>query len=338
MTADPEAAFHGRMARVTPRPPEPSPEALSSALLARLRRAFAAPRIGYAVPPTRLSGGTNCFIYRFLLSDAPPELGGALVLRLYPRGRGERRVVKEATFQNAVAAAGYPAPRVRLHEADPSLLGGAFLVAEFRPGSVMEFSAALPGRLAEFHAALHDVDPAPAVEAFRGLGREEPCYRFDAAAEIAMLEEWPRLPERLRPVVGWLSENRPPEGGRSAICHGDFHPFNVLVDGSRVTGVLDWSNVTLARPELDVARTMAFAAVAARHLPDLPDLSGIMRRYLARYRELRAVDGAALAYFGVRHSVLALANAAGSWAVWQDPAIVRELEAGIRRATGIALA
>ncbi len=338
MTADPEAAFHGEVAGVAPRPPEPSPEALFPALLDRLRGVFAAPRMGYAVPPARISGGTNCFIYRLLLNGAPPHLGGPLVLRLYPRGRGEYRVVKEAAFQNALAAAGYPAPRVHLHEADPSILGGAFLVAEFRPGETLGVSAALPDRLAEFHAVLHDIDPAAAIDAFRGLEWEEGRYRFDAASEVALLHRWQRLPERLRPVVGWLSENPPPEGGSPVICHGDFHPFNILVEGGRVTGVLDWSNVVLASPELDVARTMSFAAVAARHLRALSDPSGIMRRYLARYRELRTVDDARLEYFRIRHSLLALANAAGSWAIWQDPVIARELEADILRVTGIALA
>lgn len=44
-----------------------------------------------------------------------------------------------------------------------------------------------------------------------------------------------------------------PDGDR--LCHGDYHPGNVLVDGDRVA-VIDWSNATRGVPEADHARTL----------------------------------------------------------------------------------
>ena len=40
------------------------------------------------------------------------------------------------------------------------------------------------------------------------------------------------------------------------ICHGDFHPRNLLVAAGQVTGVLDWPNALVADAELDVAPTL----------------------------------------------------------------------------------
>jgi len=39
-----------------------------------------------------------------------------------------------------------------------------------------------------------------------------------------------------------------------AVCHGDFHPGNLLSDGTR-TVVIDWSNATRGNPQADIART-----------------------------------------------------------------------------------
>jgi aminoglycoside phosphotransferase (APT) family kinase protein len=44
-----------------------------------------------------------------------------------------------------------------------------------------------------------------------------------------------------------------PDGDR--LCHGDYHPGNVLVAADRV-GVIDWANAACGVPEADHARTV----------------------------------------------------------------------------------
>ena len=44
------------------------------------------------------------------------------------------------------------------------------------------------------------------------------------------------------------------------LLHLDLHPLNVLVDGGRVTAVLDWVNANAGVPQADVARTYAILA------------------------------------------------------------------------------
>ena len=42
-----------------------------------------------------------------------------------------------------------------------------------------------------------------------------------------------------------------------ALLHGDYHPLNVMADGARITGVLDWPNALAGDPRADLARTFA---------------------------------------------------------------------------------
>lgn len=50
--------------------------------------------------------------------------------------------------------------------------------------------------------------------------------------------------------------NSMPEGNR--VCHGDFHPANVLISGKDAT-VIDWIDATRGNPLADVARTTIIA-------------------------------------------------------------------------------
>ena len=60
----------------------------------------------------------------------------------------------------------------------------------------------------------------------------------------------------LAPAMRWLLDHRPGPGGVRAICHGDFHPQNLLFDGREITAVLDRPNVLVADPAYDVAATL----------------------------------------------------------------------------------
>jgi aminoglycoside phosphotransferase (APT) family kinase protein len=46
------------------------------------------------------------------------------------------------------------------------------------------------------------------------------------------------------------------------LLHLDYHPLNVMSDGRRITGVLDWANVAVGDPRVDVARTVALLRLA----------------------------------------------------------------------------
>jgi Ser/Thr protein kinase RdoA (MazF antagonist) len=96
--------------------------------------------------------------------------------------------------------------------------------------------------LAEFH------------EAAAATGITEQRDGFTLPADVVNdpeLERWLRLHERARPdegralracreaVAQWFDDNATPDAPRSVI-HGDFAPWNLLYDGDRLTGVLDF--------------------------------------------------------------------------------------------------
>jgi aminoglycoside phosphotransferase (APT) family kinase protein len=47
-----------------------------------------------------------------------------------------------------------------------------------------------------------------------------------------------------------------------ALIHLDYHPLNVLIEGERVTAVLDWANARVGDPRADLARTFAIVRLA----------------------------------------------------------------------------
>ena len=50
----------------------------------------------------------------------------------------------------------------------------------------------------------------------------------------------------------------------ATVCHGDFHPLNVVYDlESRSATVVDWTDATVDDPHSDVARTAALFRMAA---------------------------------------------------------------------------
>ncbi len=329
------------------------PDELSRRLLTFLRERLGDTRVGYVEPPFRMPGGNLARVYRFRLRGAPSGLDGALVLRLYPcvrrlgssagdagQIRRERdRVLRERVFLDTLAGAGYPVPRVHLAGADITILGGPFLILQFLAGDSMMSAPVedLPDLLGAAHAALHRVDPEPAMRLFPGMGPDAPRFRLDLDDELRALADWSRDRPLFRPAVAWLAANRPPDPPRPVICHGDFHPFNVLIRGGEVAGVLDWSDVAVAPAEMDVARSAMFVVFFGRRIVPLRDPEGAADAYLAAYRKHEPLDDRRLDFFRVWLAVLALINPGGGWPRWQQPGIPAELAAEIRRIAGVGI-
>jgi len=115
--------------------------------------------------------------------------------------------------------------------------------------------AAVPRMLARIQAGLHSLPSSRLVEALTEAGADASNLTpFRLLDDILRWAETTGL-EDLRPLAGWLDQHRPEPPESPAICHGDFHPGNVMVDGGEVTGVIDWANVMLGHAEFDVAFT-----------------------------------------------------------------------------------
>lgn len=279
---------------------------LAVRLLAHLRADLQQPDLEYAQPPAAISGGYDTRVFAFRVT-ARGVWAAPLVLRLLGPQHDPRRALREEATQNAVAALGYPAPRVLAASADESLLGGPFLIMERIAGRPMldERWHGAGSTLAEAQARLHDLDPRPLLEAMATLDARQTVTLEGLLDQLHGRVDRNGL-DSLCPAIQWLLARRPRSPGPPVICHGDFHPQNVLMAGGRITGVLDWPNVVVADAAYDVASTrIILSLVPLTLLPIAPPvrlLVHVMRRlmtaqYLRAYRRRRRVDAAAMPYY-----------------------------------------
>jgi aminoglycoside phosphotransferase (APT) family kinase protein len=284
-------------------------------------------------PLTPVSGGFDTRIFAFRLRGAAPPFAGPLILRLLGPQHDPTRVLRERVTQNTLAGLGYPAPRVLLASPDRAPLGGAWLIMERLPGKPLLQARYLnlSRILADTQLRLHALDAEALLRAMDEEGRDSRAAggpvisreMITLEGHVAQLEA--RIArgslDGLRPAMAWLVERRPGEQSRRVICHGDFHPHNILYSGSSVTGVIDWPNAVVAEPAYDVATTR----IILRYTPiELSTLPGPLRwlvatarlvmvkRYLAGYRRRRSIDPRSLAYYEALSAMRALIRAAES--------------------------
>ena len=282
----------------------------AQALLEHLRAELHEPGLGYAQPPMPLTGGYDTRIFAFRLSGAPTPFAIPLILRVLGSRYPPARALSERATQNAVVGLGYPAPRVLLASPDPTILGGAFLVMERLEGRPLLDVRRLgvDSVLVEMQLRLHALD---AEVLLRALDREGPPISREVVTvegHLARLER--RVTDGnlqgLEKAMIWLVDHRPTDGPPRVICHGDFHPQNILMADGRVTGVIDWPNVMVADRAFDVASTRVIVGLVPVALMGVPPaLRGaveiarriLVLRYVVRYRRRQPLDAARLAYY-----------------------------------------
>lgn len=239
---------------------EPSPGAL-----------LAMAGIEVAGPLHRLSGGFDNYLWRFRR-----EGGEELVLRVY-RDRGTpaaRRAAHEEYAMRMARAAGIPVPGI---QAEGLWDGAPYMVMDLVEGRNVA------------DAAKHRPWRARALG--RAMGRLQ--ARLHAAPTDGLVDlDHPSWTERVGdPAL--VETLRAMRGDRNAFCHMDFHPLNVMVSGTRVTGVLDFVAAAAGDERMDLGQTWALLLHAPA--PDaglLNPLVGAIRRQLALgwrngYREER---------------------------------------------------
>ena len=136
------------------------------------------------------------------------------------------------------------------HAPGTPLLGGLSATSILAP----QRARRLPVVLADAAVRLHPIDPEPVSRQLAAIGppRAATSVSEFLQALTAAADDLGR-PD-LTGAAQLLAELRP-AAGSEVVCHGDLHPFNVLVDGDRVT-VIDWVGAARGVPEADHARTL----------------------------------------------------------------------------------
>ncbi len=295
---------------------------LEAALLAQVERASGRTGLRYARRPAPLAGGWWAALYGFCIESAPPGFAGELVLRLMPEDERARR---EIVIQQAVAAAGFPAPRIRLSGDRAAGLGAPFSIMDRAPGGSLAHGLEgrerlrafrrIPELLGETSAALHRLDPAPVLDALAAAG-----FPRVSQGVAGLLEE---IGERVRraelrgfdAVLAWLHARRA-EPEWLTVCHGDLHGFNLIVSGGRVTALVDWTNARVADPAFDVAYTAQLLAtmpvLVPRPVRPLLRVLGrrAARQFVTAYQRSGAFDATSLRWHEALHALHLLVRVA----------------------------
>ena len=231
-------------------------------LVAWLRDRFG-PDVELEAPAETSGDGFDSEIHFLSLtgSDVPEGWRGPLVLRIKPDVDRFDIAVREMAIQNWCVATGLPVPRV-LEVLEP---GAPF----DRPAQVMERAPgvmlldtllsspwrfrSLMGQLAALHAQVHRVDPD-------GFPPGDDLLDRRLALTRATAEQLDHEP--LRRALADVEVISPRlRGGPQTVCHGDFHPLNVLV-GPAGLQLIDWTDAGVGDRHGDVARTLLLFSVA----------------------------------------------------------------------------
>ncbi len=277
----------------------------------------------WSCPPTRLAGGFWAEMYIIELAGAPAELDGRLVARIMP---DPATAAFETAVQRHLDRCSFPAPAIRCAGGPSTDLDRAWTVMDFAPGQPMltGLSAGkaikqaptllrrLPDLLAEAAATL----PACPIDGLHvelvGSDRQPDIEHFlERVAAQAGTVGRPDLARTAEQLAAATTHDTP------VICHGDLHPFNLLVDGDEWT-LIDWSTAVIADPHYDLAFTTMMLAN--------PPLGGpapiraatrvigtrIANRFLRSYEQRtgRSVDAERLAWGRRAHALRALVEVA----------------------------
>jgi aminoglycoside phosphotransferase (APT) family kinase protein len=297
-----------------------------------------------------------------------------LILRLARPQANPARVRLEAVVQNTLAGTGYPVPFVVAIEPDITVLGGPFTVMTRLAGRPLAHEVEGIGGGASFMSQvrrlislpsiiggitdtwvdvqirLHEMPVATLLGALADAGIKQDMITFDGQLTRlkSVIEECNLV--GLQTGLSWLASHRPQAPLRAAICHGDFHPLNILAEQGRVTGIIDWGNVVIASPEMDVGSAIANISTVPFDVPPLLSIPvrGIVRlilwRYYRTYCRRKALDAVAVRYFQIFRAIAQLAwvgqnMAAGQieGGAYQSGVGVRNLIALVRKLSGVEL-
>ena len=153
----------------------------------------------------------------------------------------------EALALRLLADAAIPAPRLHAEDLEAAICDVPGLLVTWLPGEPGWRAGDLEiylARAADVLVAIHAVAVPPDVP----LPRYAP-YRQREPIVAPPFSSRPRLWDRVAELLGG-----PRPRQRETFIHRDYHPGNVLWDGTHVTGVIDWSTAAWGPPGIDLAR------------------------------------------------------------------------------------
>jgi aminoglycoside phosphotransferase (APT) family kinase protein len=183
-----------------------------------------------------------------------------IIIRFFPGSRGAEEAKVEANALRELFRAGYPVPECYLLIEDDHTAGAPFIVIQYLPGEPLGAVA-----IAQPERVNYWLDKASALLLrLHGLRWQDSFDPFQPAlAPLDFAERQLKLlVARARTAsaddalagLGWLRANihYARRARRTSLIHRDFHPDNLLVKDNAIISVLDWGELTIADPAVDV--------------------------------------------------------------------------------------
>ncbi len=276
--------------------------------------------------PQRIRGGFWAQIWSVGFNNAPPPFDKPLVLRVMPDANAAR---PEIAVQRWLSDAGFPTPRIVAAGTAPGL-GEAYALMTYAAGrsplgglqlgvgtllDIRRTLSTISTVLAETASRLHALDPLPlqAQLATLGVDLADKAERSFRANIDRVSGEAPT--SGFADIATWLDNHRPPPS-TSVICHGDLHPFNLLIDDHSLVTVLDWTNTAIGPREMDLGLTAALVRCAPISVPG--PIRAVVARvtahlaesFIAVYRQHNTVDQTAVDWWEALQHARCLADLA----------------------------
>ena len=312
---------------------------ISEKLMEYLQDQLGDSSLSFQSNPERILGGYETIIYGFQLNNAPNDLSHPLILRVYPPGSHPNQAISEMIVQNALVEMGYPAPKVRFVHTDTNVFAGIFIIMDRIIGEQMITAPPfrVPELLAGAHVQLHRIDSSGVMEKLAEAGID--LDNISLKGRLTWLERQigPGKLEWLMEGLDWVLDNTPIEPSRLSICHGDFHPLNIIVHQGVVSGVLDWSGFLVTDPAYDVGSTKVVIEIAGPSVVSGLDFDAMTKRYTDLYREEIPLEMEYIDYYEAYRCLRAFREGATGQAVWTHPDILRRLTNRFQEITGIKI-
>ncbi|MFC4410327.1 phosphotransferase family protein [Chungangia koreensis] len=200
----------------------------------------------------KVQGGNDSSVYQVTGLD-----GSNFALRILPLNRLSQ-FQWEAELISMVREQNIPAPEViSVHAAG----GYAVMLMEWVTGQTMlqalmdhpVKARQLGSEFGRVQALIHQIElPKPIVSSW-----------LTPATDIER-----ELFNQINPTGQWL-------------LHMDYHPLNVLTDGEKVTGVIDWINASVGDRRFDMMRTLSIMQIDG---PTITEIQEILSDFLEGYR------------------------------------------------------
>ncbi len=284
--------------------------------------------------PIQRGAAHRMFTARWQQPDQPPDSAAMpIVIRFFHGPRAIEDADAEAAALRELGRTGYPVPELFLLNDDDSIDGAPLIVMQELPGQTLTQAAlANPERIPQWLDRASDLLlRLHGVNWQNGYAALKPVLPPLDFAE-RQVRWWARQASTvaagdLDEGFGWLRAHlyRTRSATNQALLHRDFHPDNILVIGDRISGVVDWGELTIGDPALDVGWSRLVLTTEAN--ADLGD------RFAEAYMRRNPSVGATLPFWEVFGAVKRLttiamikANKSERLAMWADaPDLVRQV-------------